>query len=621
MPASPSICAFVGLALGWLTCMTCAAVEPLATAGSEHAAAVHALLALSRGDTEPLTLLPGHLLADAPALTDPDDSALARRWTAMLPQAIERLPAEKRERVLALLDAYYAQDAGDANVHPWDFLPAPAATEAVARAAAQAFDHGQMRLALALQNLGPRADAARALMQEPLPHPALPRAIRLPPPSVTSLIHGDGWLFGLDPAGRVRWQRHCERQARVIVGNGAALVVETAGVAVIDNDGHARQLPPLPSFAMPWAISDRAAWFVAGTRAWRVVLASQWPSKLPSTLDVSELSLRAPPLGAPLMRGDDAWWLTRDELILTHGVTLVEHLPHLLALSPLAVIEAHPLGAVIRDGAQAWLVADREQTPPLAQGNSWLMANDPLKARTFIDHTPDGDDLAFRIGVSDPAGSITTFLENAQTPQQRVIAWLAAGRLGNDGAESALTDLAHQRPDLFITETATSLTLPVSAWPLRTTLQAWHMRNELQSPEISLHSDASRVRVRATWPDATRWWERTWPTRPLLDAPSRTWALTDGAVVIADGADNLVLLDQATGNLILTADVPGDLDPAMVVRYGSTRAAMLCDQGRTALIIDQKSVLKIPLTSTGRTLRRVGDAVIVVTDAGDLRLP
>ena len=618
MRALRSLCAFLGLVLNCLISIPCSAVEtlaaePLATAGSEHTAVVQALMALTRGDTAPLLRLPGHLLIEAPAITDPDDPALARRWTALLPNAVERLPVTQRAAVLAALDAHYAQSAADAKTYPWDFLPAPAATEAVAHAAAMAFDHGQIRRALGLQSLGLRADAARALLRAPLPRAALPSAIAPPARPSAALVSGDGWLFGLDPAGRVRWQRHCERQARVVLGDDAALLVETAGAAVIDDDGHTHPLPPLPSFAVPWAIADRVAWFVAGTRAWRVVRGATW--------EISELTLSAPPLGPPMLRGDDAWWLTRNELLLTHGVAVIDHLPHLLALSPLADMVAHPLGAVIRDGARTWLVADRDQASPINRGNSWLLAGDVVQARTFIDATPDGDDLAFRCGVSDLAGSISDFLRLAKTPQQRVIAWLAAERLGNHAAESALTDLVRHDPELLTTETTTSLALPLSTWPLRTTLAAWTFRSDRHAPDISLHSDAYQVRVRGTWPDATRWWERTWPTRPLLDAPSRTWALTDGAVVIADGADHLLLLDQATGNLILSAEVPSDLDPATVVRSGATRAALLCDQGRTALIIDQHTMTKVALTSPGRRLRTEADAVFVVTDAGEVRLP
>ena len=557
--------------------------------------------------------LPGHLLTDAPAITDPDDPTLARRWTALLPNAVGRLPVTQRAAVLAALDAHYAQNAGDSRAQPWDFLPAPAATDAVAHAAAVAFDHGQMRLALGLQSVGPRADAARALLQAPLPRPALPRVIPPPTQAPASLVYRDGWLFGLDPAGRVRWQRHCERQAHVVLGDDAALLVETSGAAVINQDGHAHSLSPLPTLAVPWAISDHVAWFVAGTRAWRVVRSSTW--------DVSELTLSAPPLGPPVLRGDDAWWLTRTDLILTHGVAVIDRLPHLLVLSPLASIAVHPLGAVVRDGTQTWLVADRDQVPPLSRGNSWLLAGDVGKARTFIDSTPAGADLAFRCEISAPVGSISDYLKLAQTPQQRVIAWLAVGRLGDHAAESALADLAQHDPELLTTETTTKLALPLSAWSLRTTLAAWTSRKDQQAPDISLHSDAYRVRVRATWPATKRWWERTWPTRPLLDAPSRTWALTDGAVVIADGADHLVLLEQATGNLILAAEVPGDLDPATVVRYGATRAALLCDQGRTALIIDQRNVTKVTMPAPGRSLRTEAGAVFVVTDAGEVRLP
>ena len=96
------------------------------------------------------------------------------------------------------------------------------------------------------------------------------------------------------------------------------------------------------------------------------------------------------------------------------------------------------------------------------------------------------------------------------------------------------------------------------------TLEAWRATN-LDDPHISLESDGITVRLRATW-SATRWWQRQWPMRLLLDAPSRSWALVPGAVVVVDGAGHLIACDDRTGELLIAADLPFDFDPAQVTR-------------------------------------------------------
>ena len=607
------------LACWWLVATLAAAAEgdapsPLATAGSEHAAVVHALVAVARGDSQPLLALPGHLISEAPAIVDPQDAALARRWTTLLPQTIARLPPARQAPVLAALDDFYLQATALGAVQPWDYLPAPTASRAVAQAAARAFDHGQLRLALSLVDDGAQAAAARDLLNQPLPRPALPTASRRQAAGPNLLQHGDGWLFGLDPAGRVRWQRRCERQAQVVIGDNTAVIVETAGAAVIDGDGQARPLPPLPSFAKPWAVSERCVWFVAGTRAWRVVLGA--------TLLVTDLTLPAVPLGPPLLRGDDAWWLTRESLVMTHDAIIAERLPHLLHLSPLATVVAHAYGGEIHDGQETWFLAYRDLAPRLLQGEAWLLAGEPSTAMRFADATSDaGREMLFRCALAQPAGTTATFLAAATTPQQQVSAWLASARLGDDAsANAALSELARQAPTLFATDSHTNLALPLSAWPLHTTLRAWAMCDDVQTPQINFSSDARQVQVRATWPDATRWWQRTWPTRPLLDAPSRSWALNGQMLVIADGADHLLALTAATGDLLVDAEVPSDLDPAQVVRCGATRVALLSDQGRTLIIVTGSNVQRTPLAEAGHSLSGQDHAVIVVTASGEQRV-
>ncbi len=369
----------LALTLAGVVASHASAVEPLPTAGSEQTAVVHALITLAQGDPDALVALPGHLIDEAPAVVDPVDAALARRWTTLLPAAIARLPPARQTAVLTALDVRLAQ-AGPGAL-PWDYLPAPAATRAVAKAAAQAFDHGNFRAALAWEPSGDRAAAALSLLHTVLPLPALPqRGEGLWSSTMLQniiMVAGDGWLFGLDPVGRVQWQRRCERQAQIVVGEDAALLVETAGAAVIAADGTARRLPPLPAFAKPWGVTAACAWFVAGTTAWRVTLSVPLAA---TTVDLIE-----PPLGPPVMQGDRAWWLTRKHLLTTESARIVDRLPHLLELSSNAILGRHPHGAVIRDHQSWWRVGSRAAAAALDQAESWLLAGDAATAKRFLD--------------------------------------------------------------------------------------------------------------------------------------------------------------------------------------------------------------------------------------------
>ncbi len=190
----------------------------------------------------------------------------------------------------------------------------------------------------------------------------------------------------------------------------------------------------------------------------------------------------------------------------------------------------------------------------------------------------------------------------AETPQQQVIAWLVGHRRGATPDVTVLDRLVTTHPGLLLTESATNLALPPAQWPLRTTLAAWRAPADGAAPQITITSDAVRVLVRASW-SADRWWERCWPTRPLLDAPSRSWAAVDGAVIIADGTDQLLVLDQRTGDLLVGGDVTGDIEPAAVIRVGLTGAAVLIDQGRTLQVLTRAGGQRIALKPPGTSIR------------------
>ena len=81
------------------------APRPLIADPVQQVAVYHALSALSRGDTTPLTALDAEsFLADV-GITDPTDVRLVRRWTALLPQALARLDPDERQPVLATLES------------------------------------------------------------------------------------------------------------------------------------------------------------------------------------------------------------------------------------------------------------------------------------------------------------------------------------------------------------------------------------------------------------------------------------------------------------------------------------------------------------------------------------
>lgn len=525
----------------------CPAVEPLPTAGEEHRAVVAALSALRRGDAGPLRDLPRGGPDGTPAILDPADPDLARRWTELVP------PASR---------------------------PGPAAS------LAEAFDRGRLIDVLLIDPTGPRAAAARELLglgSGGLPPPALPvlGTGPLPSPLPARLVHGDGWLFGLDPAGAVRWQRRVERLARTAIGDDGALVAETAGLAHVDLQGTRRPLPPLPGFTRPLATHGRWAWFHAGAEVWRLDL---------TTGSASALTLAQPPLGPPLQRGEDAWWLTTTELVTTRAATIVERMPHLLRLSQAATIVRDPRGAVVRDGPRWWLVGDRSQAAAPARIEALLLAGQRNAAVAQLAATPGIDhDLAVRVTLRDP-----------RTDQQRALIALAGDRKALDGLPG----------NPLLCEAGTDLALPVAAWPQRMTLAAWKARaDDGPEPTVQLASDGITVTVTVRW-SAERWWQRQWPMRPLLDAPGRSWALVPGALAIVDGASRLLLADAATGVRIVELDLPVDVEPTLVARREDHGAAVLAEQGRLLLLIDGERIKRIAVPGIGR--RFVAGAVELI---------
>ncbi len=579
----------------------------LPTAGADHHAVVTALIALGRGDIDPLTGLSPQLLSAAPAISEPQDPALDRRWPLLVPAALARLPATQRAVLAARLDERF-RSAGPSAI-PWDYLPASAAQAALNQLVSRLFDHGQLMPVLLLAPADPRAAAARQLLglgDGTLADPALPVPRDGAPPTVPNgmLLRGDGWLFGLDPAGRVRWQRRTERLARIAVGLDGALVAETAGLAAIDLDGASRALPPLPPFARPLMIHGGVAWFSAGRTAWCLDVAH-------GSAEPQQLELPEAPLGPPLQRGDTAWWLTRSALLVSRHGVLTLRLPHLLALSTVATLERHPHGAVIRDGARWWLVTTHQEAPVLAQIEALLLSDRRAAATELLATLP----ISERLGEAARALAVRVTAREPRTAQEHALVSMFHH-----------TDPEPLRGNPLLSETATDLALPVSAWPLRFTLTAWRQRADGKPPTVALHADATTVTLRAQWPtgvteETGRWWERTWPTRPLLDAPSRTWSLNGDSLAVADGAGHILVVETSTGQRIVEADVPTDVDPADVVRCGTAGAALLADLGRTLIIINDRAVRSITLNPPAVSLAGGPDAVTVTTAQSTTTIP
>ena len=579
---------------------------PLATAGTDHELVVSALIAVGRGDPTPLAELPAHVLQDAPAISAAGDPDLARRWPLLVPEAIARLPAADRQLLASRLDERF--HAAGPHAHAVDYLPAPAAEARLAVELSQAFDHGRLLSFLVLAattknrtQQDPRITAARLLLglgEGVLSDLGLPQMRSGPPPMLLQggVVRGDGWLFGCDADGRVRWQRRTERLARIAVGLDGAVVAEAAGVAAIDIDGTATSLPPLPGFARPLAIHGGIAWFAAGTTVWQLDVAQQ---------KTVHIELPESPLGQPIQRGGDGWWLTRSYLLHTHNNQIVQRLPHLLALSTVATLERHPHGAVIRDGERWWLVQARSESTLAQQAESFLLEGQRTAAATLLkslssaDGEPE-DIRALRVRVT---------LENPQNDQEKALLTLVAK-----------ADPSTLAGNPLLTEPATNLNVPAVAWPHRMTLMAWKLRGDQQVPHVTLEADPLTVRLRAQW-SPERWWERSWPTRPLLDAPSRTWARNGDALAIADGAGHLLVVDTATGQRVVEADVPTDVDPSLVIRCGPNAAALLAALGKTLLLVEDRTVRSVPVNPPGRSLTYEAGAVVVHSASGKQLVP
>src|SRR5208282_3022491 len=85
---------------GWR--LTAADVQlPLPTSGEMAGLTTQALMALRRGDADPLSLLPISAFTAPNAIPDAGDPEVQRRWTSALPGILAGLDAEVRTRALS----------------------------------------------------------------------------------------------------------------------------------------------------------------------------------------------------------------------------------------------------------------------------------------------------------------------------------------------------------------------------------------------------------------------------------------------------------------------------------------------------------------------------------------
>lgn len=350
------------LLASWLLCscgvLGAAEPVPLAMLGEDADAIGHALQALTRGDTAPLSALPSRSFTAAIGLADPAEPAVLRRWTLMLPQAMARVAPEQRAQVLASLDRLFASaTGGDPNISlalAADFLPAPQAVTQLRIKADTAFDRGRLgeflaaqrllaqihstrdeRESVALRLLGLNAETGSETEAEAsvaLQAPALDIsrnnsvADHVPAPGLTVHWYSiPGWLLACNGGDRVLWQYRTGRSATILTGPGGALVRDVDGARLLDETGRVFPLPPLPNAATMLGLSGGAAWFGADRQVWRLDLASHAVRTL--TLDVA-------PLGTPVARGSRSLWLASDRLMLVEGERIIARWMHDLLAGP-----------------------------------------------------------------------------------------------------------------------------------------------------------------------------------------------------------------------------------------------------------------------------------------------
>ncbi len=621
-----------------------AAPLPLPGPGTEAAAAAqHLLISLAECARDPQW-------PERPAaLPDEGDDGLARRWQWEVPAVLARLGAHQ-EAAISVLDRHCLTALGetrDANLRlgiALDHLPAPSACAEVATAIGRAWDRGRLRTVVALAVAAsraqaaaggatmsaardPRADLAQQLLAggaaDPLPLPGLPaplaRSATGASPSGAAAETGltitwaarPGWVFGLDAAGRVAWQRAVPLAVEEMWGDGGAVLRSAEGLQVLDETGAARALGPLPARARLSAVAGGAAWFVLDAHAWRVGL----PGSGASSMELGEDPV-APPLAVPesSARPWRSLWLTAHAVVWWPGDGPPQVLRHGLPVGPGWTLRWDHGALIVAPDGRRWRLPARgaanqgdlmqQVRLAIATGAAHhaldLLAGDPALAASLAGrraalaaHVALGADhlrssgadvvaLANACGSADPVlaaavlyavvavdragpqriGSATSSASTGMSPAVSAAAYAAftanllAARSAQPQAlysrkpEEALDDPAQWRHAL----SADGLSLAVDpVEPVETPSPpghgwTWAIGHPSGWTEVTCHDGAGAMV-----------WRHRWPTDD--GQPSRALARSGDWLLVAEGQDRLLLLTAATGDIVLAAPLDGMTAP------------------------------------------------------------
>ena len=571
-------------------CLLAAEPHALRDRVSDQAAVLPALMDLSRGRVEALTLLEARDFLAEVGITDPQRPTLVRRWTELIPLALARLEPADRARVCEALESRYRVLAANLDLAERRrlaacFLPAPSAESLIADTADQAFDRGEFRdfaawsallgqddevrraVAGAYGGYAALIDPARAL---PEPGPLSPTASVAPGgPAGISVRWSQvpGWLLAAGADGRVRWQEHLSAEATVVAGGGGAVISDPSGTRFLDETGASFALPPLPSSTPILA--------VAGTRVHR------WHRDE----GLSTVELPLPTLAPPLVRGGDSLWLTADDLILVRGDRLVARFRHQRQVDARWRLAEDDQGPLLVDGdGRCERIAALTDALELADPGDALdlllrsgrfdevlrrRADDPthgagaeLRARLLLGGDQDDLDRLLTL-VQDPSDAVLVWSRHVDDP--RFPAWreehpsaLIAPGLADPLA--AADDWTWRVRAGLVQGAAGALISGLGPARARTAPAEVGRRGDggwtIAGTTWSLHVDLRRCTVTCNDADGERW-RRWWPASDILLAPARQFSVDHRHVILVDGTRRLRVCSAIDGRLLLDLDLAG----------------------------------------------------------------